>query len=185
MKDHGPIVQSLDEIVARYLVDFAPAEELELEWFARQRTLSDAVRLAGRAERPYGKRFNHQRRIPKVALTEAARLLLSELESIERVRSFHELFRLVQRTIGEIPGIGELTVYDTALRIGSKLGVLPQKVYLHAGTRDGARYLGFGGERTSLELHELPLALGALRPDQVEDVLCIYKAHLKVLGNAT
>jgi len=37
-----------------------------------------------------------------------------------------------------IPGIGELAIYDTALRIAAKLRFEPAVVFLHAGTRIGA-----------------------------------------------
>lgn len=40
-----------------------------------------------------------------------------------------------------IKGIGELTEYDIAFRIGKCLGKCPDKVYLHAGTREGAEKL--------------------------------------------
>ena len=38
--------------------------------------------------------------------------------------------------------LGELTVYDVAHRIGAYLQLEPDVVYLHRGTRIGARYLG-------------------------------------------
>lgn len=40
-----------------------------------------------------------------------------------------------------IKNIGELTEYDIAFRIGKSLGKCPDKVYLHAGTREGAEKL--------------------------------------------
>jgi len=38
-------------------------------------------------------------------------------------------------------GVGELACYDAALRIGGNLNIFPEKIYLHAGTRTGAREL--------------------------------------------
>lgn len=81
--------------------------------------------------------------------------------------------------IGVLHGIGELTVYDTALRIGAKLGLLPKKVYLHAGTRAGARALGLNWKATSLAVRELPSELLTLTPHEIEDCLCIFKDKLK------
>jgi hypothetical protein len=40
-----------------------------------------------------------------------------------------------------IKGFGELAVYDCSLRVGSYLNLLPDKIYLHAGTRKGAEAL--------------------------------------------
>ena len=177
------MARSVEEIVDWYLTDCSTDEERELEWFASQPTLADAVIQAGLAERPFGKRFNHQCRIRRGVLPECARRLDAELQRIKRAQTFHELFEIVESTIGNIKWAGELLVYDTSLRIGAKLMLSPEKVYLHAGTREGARYLGFEGTRRFLELHDLPLALQSLRPDQVEDVLCIYKMDLKALGS--
>jgi hypothetical protein len=56
----------------------------------------------------------------------------------------------------DVPGIGELYVYDTALRIGAKLGVFPEKVYLHAGARIGVRNLGRDARKTALRIASLP-----------------------------
>jgi hypothetical protein len=53
--------------------------------------------------------------------------------------SFDELFQMVDNAIGGIHGIGPLTVYDTACRIGEYLNLKPEKIYLHAGTR-AAKY---------------------------------------------
>ena len=67
-------------------------------------------------------------------------------------------------------------MYDTALRIGAKLGVAPVRVYLHTGTREGAKRLGIETKGVSaLWPSELPEALRELEPYEVEDVLCIYK----------
>jgi hypothetical protein len=64
--------------------------------------------------------------------------------------------------IRPIPGIGELAVYDTALRIGARLGLEPAKVYLHAGTRAGAKALGLAYGGRTIELAELPADYGPL-----------------------
>jgi hypothetical protein len=177
------MARSYEEIVDWYLTDHAMDEERELEWFISQPTLADAVRRAGLAERPFGKRFDHQRRIRRGVLPECAERLSAELQRIKRVQSFHELLELVEDTIGNIKWAGEVLVYDASLRIGAKLKLSPENVYLHAGTREGARYMGFKGTRRFLELHELPPAFQSLRPDQLEDVLCIYKMHLKALAS--
>lgn len=52
------------------------------------------------------------------------------------------MFHLIDTALETIPGLGELYVYDTTLRIGAKLNLFPDKVYLHAGTRLGATALG-------------------------------------------
>jgi len=152
----------------------------ELASFAAEPSLEAAVSRAGLAERFNGKRlvrYNHQRRIPRQALAVAReRLLAADLKSCT---SFHELFLAVEAAIDDIPRIGELMVYDTALRVGSKLGLEPAKVYLHSGTRVGARRLGLDSRAHWIERQELPEPLRSLPPWQVEDILCIYKDWFK------
>lgn len=69
-------------------------------------------------------------------------------------------------------------VYDTALRIGAKLDLEPEVVYLHRGTRSGMGALGLNISRPFIELHELPRELRSLRPHEIEDCVCIYKSEL-------
>jgi hypothetical protein len=78
-----------------------------------------------------------------------------------------------------VDGIGELYIYDTALRIGAKLNLLPSRIYLHAGARVGARALGFAGRLKYIELRDLPKEFQKLEPHEIEDVLCIFKDKLK------
>src|SRR5262249_51982407 len=95
---------------------------------------------------------------------------------VRRCQTFGELLELVGHAVGRISGIGELTIYDTALRIGGKLGLEPDVVYLHAGTREGARVFGLDG--ASVPLSKFPPAFRGLKPREVEDCLCIYKRDL-------
>ena len=41
----------------------------------------------------------------------------------------------------KVKGFGELSIYDTAVRIGAHLRIEPDKVYLHAGAREGIKAL--------------------------------------------
>ncbi|MBI4443589.1 MAG: hypothetical protein HY649_09485 [Acidobacteria bacterium] len=104
---------------------------------------------------------------------------MSHLKQIAQVQTFEELFTLVERIIEPIPGVGELYVYDTSLRIGAKLNLFPEQVYLHAGTRVGARSLGFHGNLRVIDVTKLPAELQRLEPHEIEDVLCIFKDRLK------
>jgi hypothetical protein len=77
-----------------------------------------------------------------------------------------------------IRGLGHLYTYDTALRIGAKLDLLPEKVYLHAGTRKGAKALGLDWKARALEVASIPDELHELEPREIEDFLCIYEEKL-------
>jgi len=98
---------------------------------------------------------------------------------LEQTADFDELHQRVDQAIGSLHGIGELTVYDTALRIGARLGFLPERVYLHSGTRVGARALGLDWRATVLDVSDLPRELRDLRPHEIEDCLCIFKDKLR------
>lgn len=126
------------------------------------------------------RRHPHQYRIPRRQLEKARDQLLAA--GVTSASTFDELHQLVARTVGSIERIGELAVYDTALRIGAHLRLEPDLVYLHRGTRDGARALGLGRGRPSLRVDELPPEFRRLRPYEIEDCLCIYKRELGKLA---
>ncbi len=165
----------LAAIVSDYVSRFRRPADRELAYFRACRTDVDAVSDAALARLPSGKRHPHQRRIPRAVLEESRARLLENLPLLERRTTFDELHELVERLIGSIAGIGELAVYDTTLRIGARFGLAPAKVYLHAGTRIGARALGLDSTKGKLEMADLPPELRTLPAREVEDVLCIYK----------
>jgi hypothetical protein len=81
--------------------------------------------------------------------------------------------------LGTLSGIGELYVYDTAFRLGAYLALLPVDVYLHTGTRAGARALKLNVDRKFIPIDEFPTALRHLQAHEIEDFLCIYKSKLQ------
>lgn len=174
-------------IIATYVTDyiqrFRPAKREEIAFFAKQATLSDAIRIAATCQRADGKRHPHQRRIPRAVLGAAERKLRAEAQNLSTAKSFEELHAIVDSLIGPIAGVGELTVYDIAHRIGAFLGFEPVNVYLHAGTRAGAAALGFHGR--VIERDRLPNALAQLTAAEIEDFLCIFKDHLRSAGAPT
>jgi hypothetical protein len=172
----------LEQIVQTYLDHNAVNEDRYLQYYRIQESLANAVAKAAMAELPGGGRFSHQWKIPASILTEAKNALL--IVDLNIARSFEELHRIVASTIGPISGIGELTIYDTAHRIGAFLGLRPEHVYLHAGVRSGAKALGLDYQAGKLPMSMLPKAFHKLLPEQVEDCLCIYKDDLRALNEA-
>lgn len=167
---------SLAEIVRAYIAAYRSSAEQELQFFARQATFRDAIEMAGLAKTASGKRHSHQWRLREETLEQARdNLGIADLQS---TRSFAQLKRAIERAVGRIDGIGSLTVYDTALRLGAFLGLEPDVVYLHAGTRVGASALGLKTDREWIEIESLPQELRQLKAREVEDLLCIYKEQL-------
>ncbi len=170
---------NLGAIVRTYIGKIRPRAQDELDWFQGQATLESALELAALATNRQGKRYHHQRRFRRSTLAQARHILLSNTVRIGKSETFDGLFRVVDGLLQSVPGIGELYVYDTALRIGAKLGLLPDQVYLHAGTRVGARELGLDTRATKLPMTLLPDEFRELAPWEIEDVLCIFKDELR------
>lgn len=171
----------LHDIVKEYAWDSRCRPNDELNWFRQQPTLRKAIRNAGLAVDREGKKFPHQWRLSEASLQAACSSLLGEESEIKRCKDFDELHSLLERRLRQTKGIGELYIYDTAFRIGAKLGVLPTNVYLHRGTRDGAVALGYDGRLPWIEVSDLPKELRRHKPYEIEDFLCINK---NILGNA-
>ena len=145
-----------EAIIRTYTTQIRPHANEELNWFRQQPTLSEALSLAALAINSKAKRYSHQRRLSKTVLEQARDILLENEKEIRQGLDFDDLFALLERLLSPVKGLGELYVYDTALRIGAKIGVFPKRVYLHAGTRVGAKALGFDGRVKTLEVSQLP-----------------------------
>ena len=176
-------IMKLKAIVRTYIEHIRPLAEDELNCFRDQPTLISAVENAALAINNEQKRYSHQRRLKKTTLEQAKMVLLKNIEMVEQAKTFDELFTLIELLLEPIHGIGELYVYDTTLRIGAKRGLLPAKVYLHRGTRIGAKNLKLGeiikGGTKSIDISSLPPEFQLLEPHEIEDVLCIFKDDLR------
>jgi hypothetical protein len=149
-----------------------------MNFYTQQPSLEAAIEVAGMA-RLNGKRHAHQRRIKAAVLRHATDRLQQAADDLRGCQTFDELFRLVEEVIRPIEGIGEMAVYDAALRLGANLGLAPELVYIHMGTRTGLEKLGLYRGQTAISPAKLPEAFRRLEPREIEDCLCIYKAHLR------
>lgn len=172
----GPLDSRLARIVRHYIAHHRPHEELD--YFRRMPNLTTAVEKAGLAQRADGRIFDHQRRLGARKLRQVCRVL-ADVPGLDRCRSFADLHARIEAAILPLRGVGALMVYDTALRIGAHLGLLPEAVYLHTGVQAGAKALGMDHRAPSLPMRALPSELRRLAPHEVEDVLCSYKERLR------
>jgi hypothetical protein len=170
-------------VIRHYRTKHLPKHRAEIQWFVDQPNLAATIERAALAQNHRGKRCDHQRRIPRDVLKAAFRKLHSKENEIRACKSFDELHELILETLKDIRGIGELYRYDTALRIGAKLNLQPRTILLHAGTRAGASIITNTRGRHCLSREDLPLELRRLPPEQVEDILCIYKNRIERLHN--
>jgi hypothetical protein len=170
------------QIVDAYIRDHRRAARAEAEKFRRLPSLKEAIRHAAlchcltNSTPPKFKKHPHQYRIPRDTLAKAERQLQAKHDEIQKAADFETLHEVVAATIGDMPKIGDLTVYDIAHRIGARLRKEPQLVYLHRGTLEGARRLGLAGHK--LRRDQLPRAFSRLNAAEIEDCLCIYKNAL-------
>lgn len=174
----GETLPTLEDVVNDYISEHRPRVTREMNFYARQPSLEAAIEVAGLAHL-YGKRHAHQRRIPATVLQHARDRLLEAADDLQDCKSFDELFHLVEAIIRPIEGIGELAVYDAALRLGAYMKLAPELVYIHMGARTGFKNLGLHHGQTVISPADLPEAFRWLEPREIEDCLCIYKDHLR------
>lgn len=178
----GARIRSFSDVVSSYIRDYRDLAARELDFYRNRVSLRDAVDVAASCVGSDGKRQSHQRRLKANVLASAAAALQAALREIGQCKDFDQLMGLIQPKLRHIHPLGELTIYDVAHRIGVYLGLHPERVYLHRGTRDGAKALGFDGKQTSIDMRSLPREFFRLRPDEIEDCLCIYKSELASLA---
>jgi hypothetical protein len=175
--------RNIGEIVDRYILEYRDKHEREMNFYRRDHlSLRNAVNFAARCVGISGK-HPHQWRLTEKTLNNAASALEPELKAIRKCGDFESLMSLLEDKLGNVWGIGELTTYDIAHRIGAHLGFDPELIYLHRGTRDGAKVLGIDGKLRAIKPSVLPSAFRRLRPCEIEDALCIYKDELKQLSS--
>lgn len=168
--------QKLKNIIVHYKKWRRENPDTWIDYCKNQDKLEDAIFYAALAENHLGRRNGHQRRLKKIILKKFAANLNDKKDEIQNSKTFDELLRIVENC--KLKGIGELACYDTANRIGAKLGLTPDVIYLHAGTKKGAeKILGTRLTQKYLRKDELPIIFqnSDLTSAEIEDILCIYK----------
>jgi len=143
-------------------------------------------------------RHGHQYCIPITAVEDAVKALLDSMfvradmkakpfingnKISEVFKDFEELYDFISLVMSGIHGIGPLTVYDTAKRIGHLFDspIYPkQYVYLAAGAKNGAEaLLGKKGLRFREPIKLFEPSFGSFPSIFIEDMLCIYELLFK------
>jgi hypothetical protein len=126
----------------------------------------------------------HQRTASSRSLDELTTRLLEAETDIAGCTSFDELHSLVRRRTRSVRGIGELTVYDVALRTGMwpGLSLEPALVYLPFRASSSLRALGVEQTRGTAEMSAFPPEFAPLHPREVTDLLCAFRGVLPKQG---
>lgn len=166
--------QELRAIVAHYNTQRQTHSTSYIAHVQSQKHFKDAIRCAALAIDTHHKIHPHQRRVGRRTLEALANQVATIEQELKAARNFDELYRLLEEL--NVPGIGALTVYDTALRIAHvKTACLPDKIYLHTGTRAGARQVvPHLARQAYIYKTDLPAALkhSDLNCAELEDLLC-------------
>jgi hypothetical protein len=143
-------------------------------------SLEIAIRLAATGRNLKGQKHGHQNLIPPVKLDIFASCIIKKLDQVAQVRNFDELIAIIESC--RVKGVGELAVYDTANRIGNYIGIFPDKIYLHRGTRAGAKLLlgGIKSKYITKEQLPIPLQTSDLSNAELEDILCFIQKFSKI-----
>jgi hypothetical protein len=169
-------------MVEEYIACKRPEVKKEKREIARH-SLERAIEMASMGEMSDGKRSHHHYRRSHRQLNAGKSALMALYPQIRKCKNFEDLHNLVKKITDRIDGLAELYTYDAAHIIGTRLGFHPIKVYLHTGTRKGARALGFSGGLRYLEVSQLPAEIHVLKAYEIEDFLCIYANDLKTWAN--
>lgn len=145
-------------------------------YFRNMDNIESVIEHAAMSIDENGRKYCHQRRIPHNVLLNVKQKLYTQKIFILKCKTFDEIYNVIESC--RVKGFGDLSIYDSALRIGAFLGIEPDKIYLHAGTKKGAKNLGVDirGKKV-ISKDELPSVFRKMKPVELEDLLCIYKDY--------
>lgn len=150
-----------------------------------------AADRACRSRRPDGKMHNHQSRVPLLILLAFRDRIIHHRANIENGvgdRSRHNaldnnfdwMHDYLKHHLAP-PGIGPVTNYDVAVRLGAYLKAEPVNLYLHAGVREGwfalCQAIQWETPKDAGRITRInwPRSLRSMPADEVEDFLCTYR----------
>lgn len=132
-------IAKLERIIDNYKKRTRKSVDYHVQFCLDQKNLKDAIKAAAKAVDDYGKIHFHQRRVSKAELLAFAEKLATFENYLANAESFDAIYDTVKNL--NQPNINEITIFDTAFRIGSYLNLFPDKIYLTSGTRIGAEHL--------------------------------------------
>jgi hypothetical protein len=152
-------------------------------------SLEEAIWLATDSIGQNGKMYPHQVKVRKSS-RDALAVTMSRKLRPRRLSGFHDLFLF---TRDNAPwGIGELTIYDVALRVGAYLNLEPKRLYLHTGVRAGITSLADAARvRISVKASwlippDIPWRFeDYMTWDDTEDFLCTYRNVFGTIADHT
>lgn len=126
------------------------------------------------------------RGVEATIMRQVASNVQGKIENLEQARTFDDIIYVLVQS--KVNGFGDLAIYDSSVRIANYLDIMPDKVFLHAGVKEGAVNLEAKGliprgssSQATIDMDDMPKPLQQLHPVQVENFLCSFKTELKNL----
>lgn len=188
----------LDAIVEDFQWRYVDRKKTDqvIEYCRQADSFELAVQRAVESRDAMGKHHNHQSKVDITARRLFGRRIVRKAKrGALPMDDFDDLHDCLDNL--KPYGIGPVTTYDVAVRIGAYMGIEPQSVYLHAGVRQGFRAMaeallrvGYPKacwymrnlSRDSIPVNNFPKPLDSMRADDVEDILCTYRGVFESWG---
>ncbi len=174
----GKDLVTFEAIVDSYVKEYRKSENDRLNALRSLHSMNAAIHCS-----VWDGKNGHQRMVSRHALTLMEDSLLENKANLKEYSCFSALYKVLAGF--KIHGIGHLGLYDIALALGSYIGLAPDRVYLHRGTREGAKALAPLGlvkyRAETIAMTDLPAPFRRLLPREAEDCLCIYKDKIKAV----
>ncbi len=182
---------SLDAIVRDFQWRYVETKKTDqvIAYCAAAEVFELAVQRAVESRDAMGKHHNHQSKVDITARRLFGRRIIRKAHrGALPIDDFDDLHDCLDNL--KPYGIGPVTVYDVAVRIGAFLGIEPQSVYMHAGVRQGFKAMVMALDRRGhpkvdwykrhlrddrIKVNNFPKPLDSMRADDVEDILCTYR----------
>jgi hypothetical protein len=153
-----------------------------LPWTLKAEDFETAIHRACMSRGEDGTLWHHQGRVWQVNLEAYEKTLQEDYaDDLYESKYFWELFGHCRRAASQTHGIGPVTEYDVAMRLGGWLDLEPEHLYFHAGVTEGLRALGVAIPRgaTCIDRERLPEFFWDKNLDIVESFLCGYRSEIQ------
>jgi hypothetical protein len=181
-------LKTLDDVVEDYKVRFSFSQasarnsvghdDPVVDYCKEAPNLATAIGRACDGRRHDGKLFKKGSCVRTESKKELANKLRAKIETLRNAKDFEHIYGVVEAT--QVWGIGRMSVYAIAERIGAYLGIKPKAyLYLHAGPLEGwKRLMGYEPANGRVAVSVLPKPFRTIELYHVENLLCEYRELL-------
>jgi hypothetical protein len=166
-------MKNIDELILKYKSLRKKCPDRWLIDCENESNIDHVIEMASKSRDSNNRKHPHQYRIKNKTLDNFCDNVMSKKNEILKSTDFAQLYNVIKKS--KINGIGDLTIYDTAHRIGKHLEILPNKVYIHCGTKIGAERILKNKIRNKFIDKSMFKKFSDLTCEEIEDILCIYK----------